>query len=189
MLFKPTPLRGAYEIELDPKSDERGFFARLFCSKEFLKLGLSPNFVQVNDSFSARKGTLRGMHYQLTPMGETKLVRCLKGAIYDVILDLRDTSITFGHSYGAVLSAEKRNMMYVPKGFAHGFMSLEDDTEILYFVSEFYSPQLERGVRWNDPRFAISWPFEPLIISERDKQHPDYDSHFHLNPCMTCGHI
>lgn len=186
MLFKPTPLKGSYEIELDSKGDDRGFFARLFCSKEFALQGLHPTFVQINNSFSAKKGTLRGMHYQLPPMAETKIVRCIKGSLYDVILDLRDGSPTFGHSYGTTLSAQNRKMIYVPKGFAHGFLTLEDETEILYFVSEFYSPKLERGVRWNDSRFAISWPQEPKVVSDRDRAHPDFDHFVHLNCCTAC---
>jgi dTDP-4-dehydrorhamnose 3,5-epimerase len=175
MKFTPAPLEGAYLIELEAKRDERGFFARLFCENEFAAHGLESGFVQANNSLSAQKGTLRGLHYQLGPMEETKLVRCIQGECYDVILDLRQDSPTFGKSFGAILSAENRFMMYVPEGFAHGFITLTENTELIYFVSQHYSPQLERGIRWNDPTFAIQWPAEPAQISERDRNHPDYE--------------
>lgn len=174
MQFIKTPLEGAYVIELDKKSDDRGFFARFFCTNEFAKMGLEPHFIQVNNSLSHHQGTLRGMHYQLPPKGETKLVRCTRGSLYDVILDVRPDSPTFGQSFGAELSADNRRMMYVPKGFAHGFLTLEDNTEALYLVSEFYSPEHERGIRWNDPAFNIRWPVVPKVISDKDKSHPDY---------------
>lgn len=180
MQFKENPLKGSYLIGLQKRSDERGFFARLFCSKEFGDHGLEERFIQANDSLSARKGTLRGMHYQLEPMAETKLVRCLSGSLYDVILDIRPGSPTFGQSFGAVLSAENRLMMYVPKGFAHGFLTLEDNVEVIYFVSQAYSKELERGIRWNDPFFNIAWPMEPEIVSDRDQSHPDFSASHHL---------
>ena len=153
MIFNPTPLADAYLIDLEKKGDDRGFFARTFCEQEFSKHGLVTHFCQVNNSLSADKGTLRGLHYQLAPKAETKLVRCIRGALYDMILDLRHGSPTFGESFGAELTAENRRMMYVPKGFAHGFLTLADDTEAFYFVDEFYSPELERGVRYDDPQF------------------------------------
>ena len=168
------PMKGAYLIDLEKREDERGFFARLYCKDEFEQHSLESNFVQANNSFSKHKGTLRGLHYQLSPMQETKLVRCIKGSFYDVIVDLRHDSSTFGQSYGAELSEKNRRMMYVPKGFAHGFLTLTDDSEVVYLVSQNYSKDLERGVRWNDPTFSIDWPFTPLIISERDQNHPDY---------------
>lgn len=180
MHFIKTPLESAYIVELDKKGDERGFFARLFCTKEFVGMEMENNFVQVNNSLSAYKGTLRGMHYQLHPKAETKLLRCIRGSLYDVILDLREDSPTFGRSFGCELSAENRKMMYVPKGFAHGFVTLQDDTEVIYFVSEFYSPDLERGIRWNDPYFNIAWPIKPEIISAKDSRHPDFDPQYHL---------
>lgn len=180
MHFIKTPLEGAYVIDLDKKGDERGFFARFFCTKEFSSNGLEPSFVQVNNSSSAKKGTLRGMHYQLAPKGETKLVRCIKGSLYDVILDLRPDSKTFGQSFGCELTADNRRMMYVPKGFAHGFLTLQDDTEALYLVSEFYSPEHERGLRWNDPKFDIQWPISPETISDKDKNHPLFNADYHL---------
>jgi dTDP-4-dehydrorhamnose 3,5-epimerase len=180
MIFTQTPLSGAYVIDLEKRGDDRGFFARAFCVNEFAAQGLATQFVQVNNSLSAQKGTLRGMHYQLAPKAETKLVRCIRGALFDVILDLREGSSTFGQSFGAELSAENRRMMYVPKGFAHGFVTLTDDTEAFYFVDEFYAPDEERGVRWNDPRFAIPWPVEPTVISDKDKAHRDFDAAWHL---------
>ncbi|MCC7409572.1 MAG: dTDP-4-dehydrorhamnose 3,5-epimerase [Phycisphaeraceae bacterium] len=180
MIFTPTPLGGAFVIDLEKRGDERGFFARVFCEKEFAQHGLATRFVQVNNSTSAQKGTLRGMHYQLAPAAETKLVRCIRGSLYDVILDLRKGSPTFGQSFGAELSAENRRMMYVPKGFGHGFITLTEDTEAFYFVDEFYAPQQERGVRWNDPRFAIRWPIEPAVISEKDGKWRDFDEAYHV---------
>jgi len=180
MLFNKTPLDGAYTIDLDKKGDDRGFFARFFCTEEFKQHGLDQHYVQVNNSLSAYKGTLRGMHYQLAPKAESKLVRCIKGALYDVILDLREGSPTFGQWYGTELTAENRKMMYVPKGFGHGFITLSDDTEALYMVSEFYAPQLERGIRWNDPRFNIQWPIAPKIVSDKDSAHPDFAPSIHL---------
>ena len=180
MIFHETPLPGSYVIDLEKKGDDRGFFARAYCEREFAAKGLSTHFVQVNNSASAQKGTLRGMHYQLAPRAETKLVRCIRGSLCDVILDLRAGSPTFGRSFGAELSAENRRMMYVPKGFAHGFITLTDDTEAFYFVDEFYAPELERGVRWNDPRFAISWPLAPAVLSDKDRAHRDFDAAWHV---------
>jgi dTDP-4-dehydrorhamnose 3,5-epimerase len=180
MIFHETPLPGAYLIDLEKRGDSRGFFARAFCAKEFAAKGLVPNFVQVNNSLSAERGTLRGMHYQLAPRAETKVVRCIRGALYDLILDLRRDSPTFGKSFGAELSAENRRMLYVPKGFAHGFITLADDTEAFYLVDEFYAPEQERGIRWNDPRFALQWPTKPAVLSEKDAAHRDFDPAWHL---------
>jgi dTDP-4-dehydrorhamnose 3,5-epimerase len=179
MKFQPTPLRDAHTIELERRGDDRGFFARVFCSKEFAQAGLASNFVQVNNSLSAKKGTLRGMHYQLPPKAEAKVVRCVRGAMWDAILDLRPDSPTFGRSFGAELSADNRVMMYVPRGFAHAILTLADDVEALYLVSEFYGPAQERGVRWNDPKFKITWPIEPVEISSKDANWPDFDPAFH----------
>jgi dTDP-4-dehydrorhamnose 3,5-epimerase len=180
MIFTETPLRGAYLIDLEKRGDDRGFFARAFCEKEFVAHQLATRFVQVNNSLSARTGTLRGMHYQLAPKAETKLVRCIRGALYDVLLDLRKDSPTFGESFGAELSAANRRMMYVPKGFAHGFITLEDDTEAFYFVDEFYAPEQERGIRWNDRRFDIRWPTAPVVVSDKDAAHRDFDAAWHV---------
>ena len=175
MIFNDTPVQGAYLIDLDKKGDERGFFARVFCQDEFRERDLSSEFVQVNNSRSADKGTLRGMHYQLPPKAETKLVRCIHGKLYDVVLDLREGSPTFGQHFGAELSGENRRMMYVPKGCAHGFITLTDDVEAFYFVDAFYGPDLERGVRWDDPAFNIQWPVTPTVISDKDRSHPDFE--------------
>ena len=180
MIFTETPLRGAYLIDLEKHGDARGFFARTFCEREFAAHGLATRFVQASTSFSAGKGTLRGMHYQLTPWSETKLVRCIRGTLYDVILDLRDGSPTFGRSFGAELTDENRRMLYVPKGFAHGFITLADGTEVSYLIDEFYAPDHGRGVRWDDPRFAIPWPVEPAVISEKDRCYRDFDPAWHL---------
>ncbi len=181
MRFEPTPLDGAYVIELDKIGDDRGFFARAFCVNEFAEAGLVQNFVQVNNSLSAHRGTLRGMHYQLPPHAETKIVRCIRGALWDAIIDLREESPTFGQHFHIELSAENRRMLYVPKGFAHGFITLEDDTEAFYFVDEFYAPQAERGIRWNDPEFGIPWPLDPVELSDKDQNHPDFDPAHHLH--------
>jgi dTDP-4-dehydrorhamnose 3,5-epimerase len=172
MRFVETPLKGAYLIDLEKREDERGFFARFFCSNEFAQHGLDTHFVQANNSFSAAKGTLRGIHQQLTPKEESKLVRCLQGAFYDVIVDLRPGSPTYCQWFGEELSAKNRKMMYVPKGFGHAFLTLEPNTEAFYMVSEYYSPAHERGYRYDDPAFKIKWPFAPLAISEKDKTHP-----------------
>jgi dTDP-4-dehydrorhamnose 3,5-epimerase len=179
MRFNPTPLSGAFTIDLDLKGDARGFFARVFCSKEFADAGLESRFVQCNDSVSAVRGTLRGMHYQLPPAAEVKVVRCIRGALFDVIVDLRPDSETFGRWFGAELSADNRRMMYVPKGFAHGFITLAEDTEALYLVSEFHSPANERGVRYDDPTFGIAWPMEPQQMSPKDREWPTLDAAFH----------
>lgn len=180
MRYLKTPLEGAYLIELEKKEDERGFFARFFCTKEFEKENLEKGFVQVNNSFSEKKGTLRGMHYQLSPKAETKLVRCIKGSLYDVIVDLRPESKTFMQSFGAELTAENRMMMYVPRGFGHGFITFEDHTEALYMVSEFYSPEHERGLCFDDPALNISWPLTPAVVSEKDRQHRPFDINYHV---------
>lgn len=181
MLFTKTPLEGACLIELEKHSDERGFFARMFCEREFEAQGLVARFVQVNNSLATEKGTLRGMHYQLAPKAEVKVVRCVRGALYDLIIDLRKDSPTFCQHFGATLTADNRTMLYVPKGFAHGFMTLEEDTEALYLVDEFYAPDRERGLRWDDPKFGIDWPLAPAVISDKDRSHPDFDEAFHLD--------
>jgi dTDP-4-dehydrorhamnose 3,5-epimerase len=180
MIFNQTVLRGAYTIELEPRTDDRGFFARLFCQREFRQRGLACDWVQVNNSVSKDAGTLRGLHYQLAPRAETKLVRCVAGSAWDLILDLRPDSPTFGQSYGAELSAKNRQMMYVPKGFAHGILTLAPFTELIYFVDAFYSPDDERGIRWNDPRFGFEWPVTPFFVSEKDQAWPDFDRVYHL---------
>src|ERR1700733_5502845 len=156
------------------KEDERGFFSRLFCVKEFAEKDLETSFVQSNNSQSKFRGTLRGLHYQMGEWAEVKLVRCIQGALFDVIVDVRPKSPTFGKWFGEVLSAHNRSMMYVPRGFAHGFLTLEPNSEVIYLVSQYYSQECERRIRWNDPAIDIKWPFEPSIISERDQSHPDF---------------
>ncbi len=175
MKFNETPIPGVFVIDLEKRGDDRGFFARVFCTNEFNEAGLVTDFVQVNNSLTGDKGTLRGMHYQIPPHAETKIVRCIRGALWDCVLDLRLGSPTFGRWYGAELSADNRRMMYVPKGFAHGFITLEDDTEAFYFVDEYYAPDAERGVRWDDPAFNIAWPASPIALSDKDKRYPDFD--------------
>jgi dTDP-4-dehydrorhamnose 3,5-epimerase len=174
MKFVETELSGAFIIRPEPAADSRGFFARVFCRHEFEAHGLNPNLVQCNISFNSEKGTLRGMHYQVAPHREAKLVRCTNGAIFDVIVDLRSDSPTRRKWLGVELSAENRSMLYVPEGFAHGYLTLTDNTEVLYQVSEFYAPSCERGVRWNDPAFGIRWPAPPRVISDKDGRHPDF---------------
>lgn len=179
MIFHETPVSGVRLVELEKRGDSRGFFARMFCKNEFNEAGLETNFVQVNNSFSSKRGTLRGLHYQLPPAAEVKLVRCVRGALWDVVVDLRPDSPTFLKWYGAELSAENRHMMYVPRGCAHAFVTLTDDAEAIYMVSAFYSPSDERGVRWNDPRISIAWPIEPIELSAKDASWPDLDDEFH----------
>ena len=180
MIFTPTPLGGAYVIGLEKRTDARGFFARTFCAREFQEHGLDAAVVQINSSLSAAKGTLRGMHYQLPPAAETKIIRCIRGAVHDVILDIRPGSPTFGQWFSCELNAENRLMMYCPKGFAHGFFSLADHSEVLYLVTEFYNPQCERTIRWNDPRFNIRWPGTPAVVSDKDAAQGDFDPDYHL---------
>lgn len=179
MKFTPISLAGAYLIEIERKGDDRGFFARAFCEREFESAGLEVRFPQISTSFSAKKGTLRGMHYQLTPSSEAKIVRCIAGNVYDVIADLRPDSPTFGKWFGASLSAANRTSMYVPRGFSHGFLTLTNDVEMLYLVSEFHAPQAERGLRFDDPWLAIAWPSEPTEISRKDRAWPFFDPEFH----------
>ena len=179
MKFHATSLKGAYTIEPERRGDDRGFFARLFCVNEFDQAGLVRTFVQVNNSLSAKKGTLRGMHYQLPNNAEVKVVRCVKGALWDAIVDLRPDSPTFGQWFGAELNESNRLMMYVPRGFAHAILTLADDTEAIYLVSDFYAPERERGLRWNDPYFKIAWPIEPHEVSSKDAVWPDFDPKFH----------
>lgn len=172
MIFTRTKLQGVFIVELERLADERGFFARAWCQKEFAAHGLNPRLRQCNISFNEKKGTLRGMHYQADPYPEEKLVRCTQGAIYDVAVDLRRRSPTFGQWVAVNLSAENRKMLYIPTGCAHGFQILEDSTEVFYQMSEFYYPDCARGVRWDDPAWGIEWPLPHKILSERDKNWP-----------------
>jgi dTDP-4-dehydrorhamnose 3,5-epimerase len=174
MIFTPTKLPGSFIIEPEKLEDDRGFFARSWCEREFAAHGLNARLVQCDISFSKRRGTLRGMHYQLSPFEEAKLVRCTSGSIYDAIIDLRPGSSTFKKHIGLVLTAENHKILYVPEGFAHGFLTMEDNTEVFYQMSEFHSPEHARGARWNDPAFGISWPLVPTTMSERDRTCPDF---------------
>lgn len=174
MIFHQTKLPRVFEIELEPHPDERGFFARTWCLREFETHGLKSALVQCSVSFNTKKGTLRGLHFQEDPHGETKLVRCTRGAIYDVVVDLRPSSPTFKDWYGVVLSAENHRALYIPEGCAHGLMTLEDNTEVLYQMSEFYHAESARGVRWDDPVFGVDWPGTVEVISERDRTYPDF---------------
>lgn len=174
MIFLETELSGSYVIDLERLEDARGFFARSWCQREYAAHGLNPRLVQCNISFNPFKGTLRGMHYQVTPFEEAKLIRCTRGSIYDVVVDLRSNSASFGKYFSIVLTSENRKMLYVPEGFAHGFMTMEDHTEVFYQMSEFYAPEHAKGFRWNDPVFGIRWPGEVKIMSDRDRSYPDF---------------
>jgi dTDP-4-dehydrorhamnose 3,5-epimerase len=168
VLFTASHVRGVFLIEPERRIDERGFFARTWCQQEFSARGLNPCVAQCNTSLSHKQGTLRGLHYQVAPHAEAKLVRCVRGAVFDVAVDLRTDSPTLHQWFGAELTADNRQMLYVPQGCAHGYLTLCDDTEVLYQVSDFYCPQAERGVRWNDPKFGISWPQPLRVISPKD---------------------
>jgi dTDP-4-dehydrorhamnose 3,5-epimerase len=175
VIFKSTDLPGAFLIEPDRRADVRGYFARTYCEKEFVDQGLDPSVSQCSVSFNHRKGTLRGMHYQLAPFEEVKVVRCNRGSIYDVIIDLRPDSASYKKWFAAQLDEENGKMLYIPKGFAHGFQTLADDTEVFYQMSQVFSPDHARGVRWNDPAFSIVWPEEEeRIILDRDRKYPDF---------------
>jgi dTDP-4-dehydrorhamnose 3,5-epimerase len=179
MKFRSTSLSGAFLIELEKRGDDRGFFARHFCEHEFAAAGLESRYVQINNSLSAKRGTLRGLHYQLPPSAEVKVVRCVRGALWDVIIDLRPDSPSYKKWFGAELSAENRIMMYVPRGFAHAILTLSDDAEAIYLVSAFFAPEQERGLRWDDPAIGIEWPIEPAEISPKDAKWPSFDPEFH----------
>jgi len=173
--FHPTAIPGAYRVELEPIADERGFFARTFCRREFAAAGLVSDFVQASVSFNPTAGTLRGMHYQVAPHEETKLIWVTKGRVWDVLVDLRPGSPAYLRHAVFELSAEPRAALYVPRGVAHGFLTLEAATEIFYQISEYYHAESARGVRWNDRAFGISWPREPVLMSERDRSYPDFE--------------
>jgi dTDP-4-dehydrorhamnose 3,5-epimerase len=176
VIFRETSLAGAFVIEPEKKEDQRGFFARTYCREEFSSHGLNPAIAQCNVSFNKRKGTLRGMHYQAPPFAEAKLVRCTAGAIFDVIIDLRKSSETYRRHFAVELCASTGKMLYIPEGFAHGFQTLLDDTEVFYQMSQAYAPQCARGVRWNDPAFGIEWPAAERTIVERDRDYPDFST-------------
>ena len=174
MIFEASPLAGAYVISEEPHHDERGFFARTWCQREFEQHGLNPRVVQCNVSFNAKKGTWRGMHYQVAPKAQPKLVRCTAGAVFDCIIDLRPDSPTYCKWFGVELSAQNHRSLFIPAGFAHGFQTLSDNAELLYDMFEWYAPETARGVRYNDPAFSIHWPIEVSVISDRDATYPDY---------------
>lgn len=174
MRYTALSLPGAYLIDVEPLQDERGLFARIWCRRELEQHGLDTAIAQCNISLSRKRGTLRGMHFQAPPHEEIKLVRCMRGAVYDVIVDLRRDSPTFRHWFGTELTADNRRMLYIPKGMAHGFLTLQPDTEVYYQMSEPYLKESVRGVRWNDPVFAIAWPGPVEVISERDRAFPDF---------------
>jgi dTDP-4-dehydrorhamnose 3,5-epimerase len=182
VIFEKTNLQDAYLIKVEKRSDQRGFFARMWCRKEFEEHGLVSQVVQTNISYNIKKGTIRGMHFQIDPYQETKLVRCTRGAIYDVIIDLRPDSPTYGEWTGVELSADNYRMFFVPKNFAHGFQTLVDDTEVTYQVTEFYTPGAERGLRYDDPVFAIVWPLPVSVISDKDKSWPAFVEGGYPNP-------
>lgn len=174
MIFTPTKLPGAYLVDIERRQDERGFFARSWCQQEFQAQGLASCMVQANLSFNNKQGTLRGLHYQRAPYAEAKLVRCTRGAIWDVIVDLRPASPTYRQWLGAELTDENYRMLYVPEGFAHGYLTLADSVEVTYQVTQFYAPGAEAGLRWDDPAFGIEWPIAVQVISEKDSRWPDF---------------
>ncbi|MCL5432579.1 MAG: dTDP-4-dehydrorhamnose 3,5-epimerase [Patescibacteria group bacterium] len=172
MKIKKFTISGPLLIYLDKKTDKRGYFQRIFCEDALLKYGVKFNIVQANSSFNYKKGTVRGMHYQKAPYPEEKIVKCIKGEIYDVLLDIRKNSATFGKWVSVVLSQKDNTILYIPSGFAHGFQTLTDETEILYLMSEYYSPKNSTGYRWNDPGIQITWPLKKIIISKKDSELP-----------------
>lgn len=174
MIFTETKLAGAFLIDLDRKEDVRGYFARVFCAEEFRANGLNPQVAQCSTSFNRCKGILRGMHWQVAPKAEVKLIRCTRGVIFDVIVDLRPDSQTRLQHIAAELSEDNGRMLYIPEGFAHGFQTLADDTEVFYQMSEFFAPECGRGARWNDPAFKIAWPLPNPIMNDRDRAWPDF---------------
>lgn len=176
MTFEETPLAGAFVVRLEPHRDHRGYFARAWCGREFAARGLPADLVQANLSHNEKRGTLRGMHLQLPPSREGKLVRCIRGRIYDVIVDVRQGSSTFLQHFGIELAAGEHEALYVPPGMLHGFQTLEDDTDVFYQMTDYHAPELAFGARWNDPAFGIHWPIaEGLIMTERDASYPDFD--------------
>jgi len=176
MTFTESPLAGAFVVELERRRDERGFFARAYCATEFAEHGLGPELRQCSVSYNARQGTLRGLHYQAAPHEEHKLVRCTSGAVFDVIVDLRPASPTYRRWFGADLTADNHRSLFIPPGFAHGFISLTDHAEVYYMISAPYAAESSRGVRWNDPAFGIAWPLAPAVISARDAAYPLLDT-------------
>ena len=181
MIFTETKLKGAFIIEIRKLEDDRGFFGRSWCRREMEEHGLTGNVVNMNTSLSKFNGTLRGLHFQLPPNAEAKMIRCAKGSVFDIIVDLRPGSPTFRQWFGEVLTADNYKMLYSPEGFAQGFITLEDNSEITYLTTDFYAPGAAKGVRWNDPAFDIEMPFEPAVISDQDKSWPDFDPSYFIN--------
>ena len=181
VIFTETYIKDLFVIGIQKLEDERGFFARAFCKNEFIEHGLNPNLVQCNISYNKKKGTLRGMHFQAYPNKEAKMIRCLQGSIYDVVIDLRSKSNTFMNFFGITLEPYGFNMLYIPEDFAHGFLTLEDDTIVFYQMSEFFAPDSSRGFRWDDPSFNIKWPIGVEVISQRDSNYPDFSANL-----LTC---
>ncbi|MCQ6563573.1 dTDP-4-dehydrorhamnose 3,5-epimerase [Paenibacillus mendelii] len=175
MIFAEAALQGVYTIDLQPIDDDRGFFARTFCKKEFEAYGLHTDLVQCNLSNNRKSGTVRGMHYQLAPYEEVKLVQCVRGAIYDVVIDLRPSSATYLQWNAFELNEFNRRMLYIPEGFAHGFQTLQDETEVFYQMGNYYYPEASRGIRWNDPQFGIEWPLACEVISDKDQSYPEFN--------------
>jgi len=178
MKFIETPLKGSYLIELDPFRDERGLFARAFCKNEFVKINHSKEFVQINHSVTVQKGTIRGLHYQVPPSCEIKLIRCIRGKVFDVIVDIRRGSLTFLNYFGIELSEQNMKMIYVPEGYAHGFQTLAPNSQLIYHHSNYYNSEDERGIRYSDPLIGINWPLKPSVVSERDKNYDLLDKQF-----------
>lgn len=178
MIVNETSLKGSYVLTLEPIEDERGWFARTYCKNNFLAIGHTKEWVQMNHSFTKQMGTIRGMHYQRPPYGEIKLVRCIAGSVFDVIIDLRSNSETFLQCFGIELSATNKKMIYIPEGFAHGFQTLSNDAELIYHHSQFYLPGVEAGIKYDEPAIIINWPLEITSISERDNSHPFIDANF-----------
>lgn len=178
MTFNPTFINGLYTIDLDLFKDERGWFARIYCKEEFKKIGHSKEWVQLNHSFTKHKGAIRGMHYQHLPYSEIKLVRCISGTVYDVVIDLRKNSSTFLKWFGVELSAENKKMIYIPEGFAHGFQAMSNNCEIIYHHTNFYTRNAEEGIKYNDPLLKLNWPLPISEISERDQEHPYLSENF-----------
>lgn len=176
MKFTPTPIDGAYLIDIEPFQDTRGFFSRVYCNDQFSALNLETVWLQCSISFNRRQGTLRGLHYQIAPHEETKQVRCTRGAIFDVIVDLRPQSSTFGHHFSVTLTEDNRRTLYIPAGLAHGFQTLVDDTEVYYQISARYVPEAARGICWNDPALGIEWPITAPIMNDRDKTFPNFNA-------------
>ncbi|MEO1515630.1 MAG: dTDP-4-dehydrorhamnose 3,5-epimerase [Bacteroidota bacterium] len=186
MIYHACPLEGAFVIEPEPFEDQRGLFARTFCKKDFRQIGHRKEFVQFNHSVNRRKGTVRGMHYQLPPHSEIKLVRCIQGSVYDVIVDLRRNSPTFLQHFGVELSESNLLMLYIPEGFAHGFQTLKDHTALIYHHTAYYAPKAERGLRYDDPRLDIHWPLPPVALSKKDQLYPKINFQFNGLSSLSC---